>query len=961
MLGVPLVARHANKKNKTLVAQLIVAMGSICVSPDAALAQQAEAVEEIIVTGSRIPRKDFETPSPLTTLDAMELRLSGTTNIEDSLDTLPQVVPGNNRTANNPGNGRASGNLRGLGKNRTLILVNGRRFISSGTDGAVDINNIPATLIQRAEVVTGGASAVYGSDAIAGAVNFILKDSFEGIEVNAQYDVTDQNDGQVIDIYVAGGLSFANGRGQLSGFVGYNDRESVLQGDRAHSAQTRDHDIFTGESFIGGSIRNPEGMIPNPVDIGGVPAPDGVTFNPDGTPRPFTNADLYDFGPINYLQTPLTRWSAAAFADLDAGESVHLYAELMYVDSSAASQLAPTLNPGTVEMNIDNPFLQPQTRQILIDFFDPDADGIAEFILNKRLVELGPRIIPSDSTMSRIVIGADGEFTNGWTWDAHFLYSDVDFETLFDNNASRTNLRQSQLVDPLTGECFDTSNGCVPANLFGAGNLSPEAADFIRVPAVIQTDSIQQSLFNASIVGDLPSVFSDRMQFAFGVEYRKDETEFVPDPALATNGIISLVPSPPVAGAFEMREVFAELVIPVISDRFLAKELTVEAGYRLSDHSISGNFDSWKVAGQWEPLSGLMFRASLQEAVRAPNSQELFEAEFVGDNPFLWESDLCSASFDPVALGIDDVCVAQGVPRSEIGIYEATPFFLAEIQSGGNLALDPEVSETFTAGVVIRPEWAPDLSMSLDYYSIRIDNAIQYINSLQTVIDCFSMDDPNSPLCAAVERTDPTFNITRVVEGPRNIARIETEGFDLQIEYTVDLPSWLSMFNGASDLRIWFLGNHTTKNGAQTGPSAPFLDCAGLFSFPCNTNSFGTLPEYKTRTRFTYNSGPLALSLQWRWIDGMVSACDTHCPGLFGLQPGELMLAVPEVDSEQYFALSFDYEINDTVSLYGGIKNLANNDPPWLGFFFIQANTDPSIYDVYGRRYYLGATARFGQ
>ena len=924
-------------------------------------AQASETVEEIIVTGSRIPRnRDFETTSPITTLDSVEFRLSGTTNIEDSLDALPQVVPGFNRSANNPGTGQSSVNLRGLGVQRTIVLLNGRRFISSNPFGSADINNIPPALIDRTEVVTGGASAVYGSDAIAGAVNFILKDSFEGLEASVQYDITDRNDGQVIDATLAGGMSFAGGRGQLSGFLGYNDRHSILQGDREHSAQTRATDFNTGEEFIGGSPANPEGSIPNPVMIGNVNAPDGITFNQDGTPRPFTNDDFYDFAPINYLQTPLTRGTAAVLADLDVGASSNIFVELMYVDNVSGSQLAPAPVFFLVDVNIDNPFVQPETRQVFEDFLDPDGDGIARFLFRKRLTDLGPRIFESDSRMSRAVLGAEGEFSNGWSWEVHYQFSDVNFDNTISNVGSVAKFRQALLVDPATGQCFDSSGGCVPANVFGANNMSEAAVEFISVPPVVETTSNDMSIFHASTVGEIPIPVLDTLYFAIGAEYRSDSVAFFAPPEFE-GGTIGQFPSPPISGEFSMRELFGELIIPVLSGRRFARKLELELGYRWTDHSISGIYDSWKVASLWEPVDGLMLRASLQEAVRAPNGEEFFEGAFSGEVTFLWEVDLCSASLDPEALGVTDVCLSQGIPQDQIGIYEATPFFIAQFEEGGNLGLEPEVSDTLTAGIVYQPAWAPDLQVSLDYYSIQIDNAIQSLGPFDTVFECFSLNDPASDLCQAIERNDPNFNITSVKAGPRNIARIETEGIDLQLQYTFDLPSAISLFDGASDLRIWFLGNHALKNGTQTAPSAPFLDCVDGFGFPCDLNSFGTLPEYKTKTRLTYSSGPLSLSLQWRWIAGMDNSCAKYCAGLFGLPDGTFQFAVPEIDSENYYALSFDWSFNDSISLYGGVKNLTDNDPPWLGGIFVQANTDPSIFDPYGRRYYLGMTARFGQ
>lgn len=920
-----------------------------------------EIVEEIIVTGSRIPRRDFNSPSPVTTVDALELKLAGTTNLEDALDALPQVVPGFNRSANNPGSGTATVNLRGLGAKRTLILLNGRRFISSSTNGVVDINNIPAGLIERIEVVSGGASAVYGSDALAGAVNFILKDKFDGIELSAQYDITEQSDGQVLDLNIAGGMPFASGRGHVSGFVNYNDRESIFQGDRAFSAQTLNQNIFTGEIFVGGSIRNPEGMIPNPVDINGIPAPDGITFNQDGTPRPFDNRqDLFDFGPANYLQTPLTRWSIAGFAGFDLTDSMHAYLELMRVQNDQAQELAPTLNFGFVQMNLDNPFVTPATRQVLADFFDPDADGIAEFILNKRFVELGPRHIDNDSDLQRIVAGLDGELGNGWSWDLHYIDAEVDFLQRLLNDGSKRKLQQALLADPLTGECTDTSEGCVPANVFGAGNISPEAVAFIRAPPLQIDSRNRQQIAAASLVGELLSLPGGELGFAVGVEWREESAREQPGPAFFTGDLMGFNSRQPVDGKIIIREVFGEVRVPILTDVFLARYLGLEAGYRFSDHSTAGDSSTWKLAGEWEPFAGVRLRGSVQEAVRAPNVLELFEGQSTDISPFIAEfADLCSASKNPVALGVDDLCVAQGIPRSQIGVFEASPFFATATTTGGNPDLNPEVSDTITAGIVLQPEWLPNFSLSLDYYSIEIDNAIQFVGPFDTVLLCFAINDPDHPLCQAVERGDASLNITSVTGGPRNIAKIRTDGIDLQINYVAELPSWLSIFNAGATFKIWFLGNRSLENGTQSTPDVKFTDCAGLIGLPCDINSFGTLPAYRTTTRFTYDSGPLALSLRWRWIDGMDNAFLEHGLELFGIAEEAVNFAIPSIGSENYIALSFDYQINDSMGLYGGVQNLTDNGPPLLPGFSTQANTDPSIFDVYGRRYFIGFTAHF--
>ena len=921
-----------------------------------------KTVEEIVVTGSRIPRRDFNSPSPITTVDKLEFRLAGTTNVEDTLNTLPQVVPDFGRSSNNPGNGTAAVNLRGLGIQRSLVLLNGRRFVPSDVEGGVDLNNIPSALVDRIEVVSGGASAVYGSDALTGAVNFILRDDFEGIEISAQYEVTDRSDGEVIDVNLAGGTNFAGGKGYISGFFNYFDRSSIRASDRSFTQQTIADNIFTGEIFPAGSTSTPAGVILNPAIVNGMLVEDGITFEPDGSPRPFIDPDdRFNYAPFNYIQVPLERAAASVFLNYDVTANAELYGEFMYVDNSQASELAPTaVFFEFIQMNVDNPFLAPATRQILVDNFDPDGDGIAQFFFNKRLPELGSRQTERDTEMSRYVVGVSADLPNGWNFDLHGIHSESDGRQIRANDGSRSRMFQAILVDPVTMACFDPSGGCVPANVFGENSMSPEAADFIRAPAFWFDQNVEQSILATSIVGDLMELPAGALGFAVGIEYREDEYSETPDPTVDNNDQMGLFLEDPVSGETELTEVFGEVRVPILSDMSFAQYLAVEAGYRYSDHNLAGDFDTWKLSMEWEPFSGFILRGSMQEAVRAPSALEYFEAEEMGINPFIAEfDDQCSASFMPVERGFTDVCVAQGIPPSQVGIYQATPFFPVITTESGNPELDPEKSDTVTAGFVYQPDFLPDLQLSIDYFSIEIDNAIQGVSPGQTVSLCFAINNPADPFCQEIERDPATFNISSVTGGPRNVSVLRTEGYDMQVSYIHDLPSWMSIFNGASSLRWWFLGTYVLENGSQATPDVRFIECAGRVGFPCDENSFGTLPEFKSKLRLTYESGPLALSLQWRYIDEMKAAFFENLD-LFGIPPEIVNPAIEGAPSRNYFALSFDYSINDAFEIYGGIHNLTDTDPPLLAGGQQQANTDPSVYDVYGRRYYLGFSANFG-
>ena len=563
--------------------------------------------------------------------------------------------------------------------------------------------------------------------------------------------------------------------------------------------------------------------------------------------------------------------------------------------------------------------------------------------------------------MTRIVVGFDTRIFGDWSLDIHYVDAKSDSLVQRFNDGSLGRFQQSLFVDPVTRECIDPTGGCVPSNIFGEGNISAAAANFFRARPVETSIGVTQSYIAASVVGDLFVLPAGDMGFALGAEIREDGFSEVPDDANLNSDLMGYFIDVPVDGEVKLKEIFGELVVPILSDKPFAQYLGIEAAYRYSDHSLAGTYDSWKLSAEWEPLAGYRLRASRQQAVRAPNALEYFEGETSSINPFVAEfADLCSASFQPVQLGIADVCIAQGIPASQIGVYQATPFFQTLTTEGGNSDLDPEVGDTLTAGIVIQPGFLPDLSLSLDYYSIEIENAIQYVDPFQTLLLCFEIKDPSDPLCQAVERDPVTFNVSALTGGPRNVAKIRTEGYDLQITFDHDLPSWLAMFNKRASLRWWFLGNHTIENGTQSTPDVSFVNCAGNFGFPCDVNSFGTIPAYKTTTRLTYDSGPLSLSLQWRWIDGMSNAFLDHGLALFGIPEDAVTFAIPDIPSESYFALSFNFEINDMIEFYGGIKNLMDNDPPLLGGNQTQSNTDPSVYDVYGRRYFLGLTARFG-
>jgi len=936
-----------------------------CVSVGAAVAQPPDSppraraeIEEVVVTGSRIKRQDYTSISPLVTLDAEQITLSGVTAVEDLLNDAPQLVPYFDRSANNPGTGAAFLNLRGLGPNRTLITLNGRRMAPADEFGAADINTIPSQLIERVEIVTGGASTVYGSDAVAGVVNFILKEDFEGFELTGQYDTFQEGDGDILDLSATFGLG--GDRWHLTGFANWQERDPVFAGDRPFT-DTRLQESFapgsTGELQPIGSATIPAGRVVFPAatlpGAGGAPGP--ITFEPDGTPRPFVQGvDQYNFQPANYLQVPLERESAALFGRLRLTDSVEAFGEALFSRTTSTSQLAPS--PAFVEavVNLDNPLLTPAQRDLFGNAYDPDGDGRAEFLFAKRLEGVGPRRFTREADTTRIVLGLEGDLPRGWDWQATYSTSEVDGTGITGNAAFGDRFAQALLVDPGTGQCLDPSNGCVPFNPFGTP-VPEEALGFIRTGDIAEDYSLDEDIATVVITGDAVELPAGPVGIAAGFEWRELSSRYLPDENFLGGNVLGANAASAVAGTLDVMEYFVEALVPLLADAPAAHYLGVEAGYRYSDYRFSGGADNWKFGVDWSPVSAVRFRVMAQRAIRAPNIDELFreprEQPTVLFNP---SADACSASRDPAGNGLTDLCVAQGIPRDQVGVYEAQENFpLVVFQNGGNTALEPESGDTFTAGVILQPDFLPELSVSLDYYEIEIDNAIGSTPLDSALNLCFGSRDPDSPFCRSLVRA-PSGDIREYTNPQFNLATLRVEGLDLAVNYRLDLAPAFAVVPGAdASLALQLLANHAMENATQTTPNSPSIECAGFFGGGCRlgVDLSQISPEYRTTTRLTYYSGPLSLALNWQWVGGLSNHLDVTCEQTPQFcYPSEL----GDIDSRNYFEVSGRFEFGEHGEIYGGVSNLTEEDPPLMGFGAIQSNTAPALYDVFGRRYFLG-------
>jgi iron complex outermembrane receptor protein len=928
---------------------ILLSQASIAQNDELDREPEAEFLEEVVVTGSRIKRRDFSSPSPLTTVDREAFEFSGQPTLEEYLNQMPQLAPDFGRTANNPGNGTARLNLRGLGAGRTLVLLNGRRLAPSGVGSAIDVNNLPRSMVDKVEIITGGASTVYGSDAIAGVINFITRQDFDGLSVDASNSISGEGDAQILDANIVYGHELASGKGNITVYAGYYDREYLFASEREISSKVLIDTWENYEVVEGGSSFIPAGRVTSPrVELGSGNGRDRVTWNPDGTPRIWdSSVDFYNYAPVNYLQTPLTRYSLGLQANFNISDKLEAYFEAGYVKNEAESVLAPSPFGGTIFVNTDNPVLTPETRQLFEEQLSIEP-GLARMGFRRRMLELGQRIIDYDREYMRFVAGVRGDIAEGWEVDAWITYTDSSETELQLNDGSVSRLLQGLLVDPLTGQCFDPSGGCVPLDIFGEGRLSPEGVDFIRHDPFQNDTSRKQSLASVVLTGSPFDIWSGPLNMAFGAEWRQDKGNFTADEALFSGDTMGYRGDSPVSGTESVYELYTEALVPLIDNHNTGHYLGLELGVRYSDYKNAGPAWTYKAGLEWQPISSLRFRTMFQHSVRAPNNQELFQEQFIEDFSAISDDrfDPCSASQDPAGNGIADKCMLQGLGSGQIGVFEAEPFYPVDFIFGGNPNLVPEDSDTLTVGVVITPEAVPGLIMALDYFDLEVTNTIGDISAFEI---CFDPLNAGNAFCENISR-DATGNISQISEPISNRGLLAVKGFDAQLQYQMDLPSSLSFLDEYANLNITSMLTHYSSVKSQENVVTEIRECNGLFGWPCWDIDGVSFPENRLITSLDYSSGALNIHLTWRWIDSMENAAPLSS-ALYGYPDPEL--GIQGVGSYNFFDLGFGYRFNDQWRARLGVTNLFDQEPPLMADQGNSGNTDPSLYDIFGRSFYL--------
>lgn len=995
-----------------------IALG-LALAAQPAIAQVAPVAEEsidgervaetgaIIVTGSRIARPEVESASPVTVVGQEEIAKSGAVRIEDLVNSLPQVLGGQNAFIANGASGTATVDVRGLDPSRTLVLINGRR-LQPGDPGlpVADLNQIPASLIERVEVLTGGASATYGADAVAGVVNFVMNTDFEGVSLNTQYgfyqhdngtsqivsadneSILDLNeargfepprgnsvDGAQFNAELTVGAGFDDGRGHVTAYAGYRQVDAMLLGSRDYSFCAL---TGTGSGVgCGGSSTAPNATISDPFfSLFG-------TLVADGSEDFSAPYQPYNYGPINHFQRPDTRYTAGYFADYEISPEVTVYSEFMFMDDRSKAQIAQsgTFFADQYNLACDSPLFTATQGATLCaaidgledtgDFIDTDDDGVADtdptgagvvpVLIGKRNVEGGPRFDDVRHTAYRIVGGLRGQITPAIRYDVSGQFGTTIFSQVYNNDFSRSRLRNAfnATVDAngnvVCQSVIDgTDPNCAVYNPFqGAGIISGNdprqgitqaAIDYVNIPLLSQGE-VKETIVNAYVAGDLVRMFdADPIGFAIGAEYRKEQLSTTNDLAFQTqDGAGQGSPQLDVDGSFDVKEVFGELRIPVIQNGFVDL-LAFELGYRYSDYSTGATTDTYKALAEFAPIPEIKFRGGYNRAVRAPNILNLFSPQRIA---------LFDGS-DPCAGTTPDFTVAQcenlGVPTDRYGTIVASPAAQYNQVIGGNPNAEPEVADTYTAGVVF-DNLIPGLVASVDYFDITVANAISTLGAQVSINQCGQTGE--AQFCDLVNRAPGSLTLwtlgSFVTNTTQNIGGVSTSGIDVSASYIRPVGSGrVSLsFNGS------WLNEFLFDTGIPAAGSDGVYDCAGFHGNSCGTPR----PDWRHQFRAGYelDSG-VGFSVRWRYygsVDWDQRSSDID------LGTGAAA-SVGDIGAQSYIDLTTSFAV-EPFTLRFGVNNVFDKEPPIIasGYGGSNGNTYVETYDPVGRYLFVNATLDF--
>ncbi|WP_432788017.1 TonB-dependent receptor domain-containing protein [Novosphingobium rhizosphaerae] len=947
--------------------------------PAAAEAAQPD-VKEIVVTGSLIQRPNNTAVSPIVSVSTDAIKASGNVNLQDALNQFPGfTASGNSGTGGQGTGGRASVNLHGLGPNRNLVLLDGKRLPLSDISGTVDTNIIPESIIGGVDVITGGASAVYGSDAMSGVVNFKTLRSFNGVKADVQNTLSEKGDAFKFSGSIAFGSSFAQDRGHVIAAFSYTKQDPINGRARSFfSDKTPSSYIGTG-TFVPNATNAPNAAVVQSIFNGY-----GVTstinpllnlgFNNDGSLFVQTGAVNYKgqtntggyaivngnvrmpVGQQTDFMNGLKRKTAFIKADYDLTPDLTLYGQFLFVDLNVHTASGGTLTQfgQLTTIPVTNPFIPQDLRTILASRPNPTAN----FLWNGRYVGLPYKSWDEDYTVQQYIAGLKGDIAPGWTFDIYGSYDQSVHNQTMHNAVVKS--RVQTLLSAADGGASICQGGFNPFGDANARSISAACAAYITKDA-FSTERLGQTQFQGQINGKLFDLGAGPAQIALVAGYRKNTYSYRPDSDLQAQNLEAITASQPASGRISVKELAGQIDIPLVADKPFMRELGIGAAARVSNYSTTGTVTSYEADARWRPTDTIMLRGSYQRAVRAPNIGELFSPQqgtqlVIGTPPGAL-GDPCdarsTARTGANGAQVAALCVAQGVPQAAIGSYTFPTTATGQLVSG-NLALRPEHADTFNAGVVFNAPRGSglfgDFSFSVDYYNISIKNVISTVPGLTVLSKCYNLDGSNpsyattNPYCALIQR-DSNGQLVNVVTPYLNLGSLKTDGVEAQVNWATPAPFLGNTGKIYASTTVGWL--HAYK--VQLLPGAAELDYTNISNGAAGPSSVPprATPRWKALTTLGYRSDNMGIGVRWRYQSAMNDATSV-------LTPSAAQVGVAAYNLYDVFG---NVKVGKMFELRGGITNVLNAKLPYVASS--QNGTDVALYDPIGRSFYIGARVSF--
>jgi iron complex outermembrane recepter protein len=950
---------------------------------------------EIVVVGSHFATPNATSNSPVMIVDAEEMKHQGTARAEDLLDNMPQLNAGLNNSSNGAGvapvTGTATADLRGIGSFNTLVLMNSRRLNPGDSiNPSPDLNAIPSILVKRVEILTGGASSIYGSDAISGVVNFVMDTDYTGAKLETEYGINQtsnsntgiQNiersaglnprsgtlyDGRNADVTGVFGTDLFGGDGHIVAYGGYRHNQGVYGSSRDFSGCTLQETGSSYQCLLDGTT--PAGQfVPN-----GGTGP-SLTLDPatGNTFRPFDTArDGYNPAPFQTLARPDTRFNAGLFGHYTISKRAEAYVEGTFSDdhTSVLYEDAGTTPTGSglnvFGVNCNNPLLSAGEVSALCTQNGLGPTDTAQVGIGRRNVEGDMREDDFRHRSYRVLLGVKGDINDVWNYDVNGQYGDTDSHERLSNDISQLRLGRALNVVGVNGvpTCQSVVNGtdpaCVPYNIFSAGGVTPAALNYITA-AGAQDGYAKQYVFDAKVLGDLSkygikSPLADNgLNVAVGVEQRAQTISNQPNAEYLSGDLLVTGAARPTYGTYRVTEGFTELRVPLLENRPFAKALTLNVSDRYAEYYPQGPANAYNFGVEWSPIDALRFRGTLSRAVRAPNGHELFLSETLSQ---VAASDPCAG----VPTASAAACARTGVTAAQYGNIAAANSF--NQLTGGNPDLKPQTADTVTGGLVFVPtSLVPSLLVSVDYWRIKVEQYIGSLAAVDSLNNCLNTGDP--VYCTLIRRdangslsvgNGPTAG--RVIATALNTGSFEMSGVDIEGRYVLDMSAL-----NAGKISFNLAGSVSLDNVIQVVPGLIPFDCTGLYGPTCTGEGpTSPIPKWRHKMRATWEPRKdFEVSLNWRHIGHLDSEQTSSNPHLATGTAYPVDMHVPTYD---YLDMDVGFDLGSHVNLRMGVNNLFDRQPPIIGFnanpLLVNGNMLAATYDTFGRYLFVGLTAKY--